>query len=157
VQNGDTIQIAHVVQDIDKAMNYYYEGMGIGPWNVYELKQPLLRESYVHGRPSNHTYMLSLAMHNNMQYELIQPLTGRSIYDDFLEMHGEGLHHVKLYFDDCTAAITDFAKKGFSVIQSGKIDEDEFYYLDTDKTLGVIVELGNAGKIRPPERVFPAP
>lgn len=155
MKNGDTIQIAHLVKDIDKAMNYYYDAMRIGPWNVYELKQPLLGESYVRGRPSDHTYMLSLATHNNMQYELIQPLTGRSIYDEFLDRHGEGLHHVKFYFDDCAAAIADFARKGFSVIQSGRIDEDEFYYLDTDRTLGIVVEIGNAGRIRPPERVFP--
>ena len=36
------------------------------------------------------------------------------------------------------------------MIQSGKYDEDEFYYLDTEKTLGVVVELGNNGKIRAP-------
>ena len=155
MKNGDTIQIAHVVRDIEAAMQAYYDGMAIGPWSVYELKPPLLSESSVYGKPSDHTYLLALATHRNMQYELIQPLTGRSIYDDFLDRHGEGLHHVKFYFDDCTSAIADFAKKGFSVIQSGRIDEDEFYYLDTDKAMGLIVELGNAGKIRPPERIFP--
>lgn len=155
MKNGDTIQIAHVVRDAEKAMRDYYDGMGIGPWEVYELKPPLLRESYVRGRESDHTYLLALATFNNMQYELIQPLTGRSIYDEFLEEHGEGLHHVKFYFDDCAAAIAGYNEKGFEVIQSGKIDDDEFYYLDTDKSMGIIVELGNAGKIRPPERVFP--
>jgi len=42
------------------------------------------------------------------------------------------------------------------VIQSGRIDEDEHYYLDTQKDFGYIIELGNAGKIRPAERRYPA-
>ena len=34
------------------------------------------------------------------------------------------------------------------MIQSGRIDEDEHYYLDTEKDYGYIIELGNAGRIR---------
>ena len=31
-------------------------------------------------------------------------------------------------------------------------DDDEHYHLDTEKDFGYIVELGNAGRIRPAER-----
>ena len=41
------------------------------------------------------------------------------------------------------------------MIQSGRFDEDEHYYLDTEKDYGYIVELGNAGRIQPPERRYP--
>ena len=43
------------------------------------------------------------------------------------------------------------------MIQSGGIGEDRYYYLDTEKACaGLILELGNAGKVPPPERYYPA-
>ena len=36
---------------------------------------------------------------------------------------------------------------GYPVTQSGRFDEDEHYYLDTEKDFGYIIELGNAGRI----------
>jgi hypothetical protein len=85
----------------------------------------------------------------------MQPLTGYSIYDEHLERRGEGLHHVKLYYQDCKKAVAGFAPRGYSVIQSGLFNEDEHYYLDTEKDYGYVVELGNAGRIPPAERRFP--
>jgi 4-hydroxyphenylpyruvate dioxygenase-like putative hemolysin len=156
MKEGDVVQIAHVVKDMDAAMKHYHETLPVSEWSVYTLEPPLLRESIVYGKPSDHTYKIALAWANNVQFELIQPLTGRSIYDEFLETHGEGLHHVKFYYPDCQKALKEYEAKGYKVIQSGKIDEDEFYYLDTDKTMGVVVEVGNNGKIRDPEVVYPS-
>ena len=53
-------------------------------------------------------------------------------------------------------AVADFAARGYPVIQSGRFDDDEHYYLDTEKDFGYVIELGNAGKIRPAERRYPA-
>ena len=74
---------------------------------------------------------------------------------EFLEKRGEGLHHIKLYYADCHEAVAGFARRGYPVIQSGRIDDDEHYYLDTEKDFGYVIELGNAGKIRPGERRYP--
>jgi len=89
------------------------------------------------------------------QVEFMQPISGYSIYDEHLEKHGESFHHVKLYYPDCAKAVAEYAKRGYPVIQQGKIDEDEHYYLDTVKDFGYMIELGNAGRIRAPERVYP--
>ncbi len=156
MKDGDVIQIAHVVRDIDKSMKYYWDTFRIGPWDVYTFAPPTVRDSMVRGKPSTHTYLLAATWIDKVQLELMQPLTGRSIYDEFLETKGEGLHHMKLYFRDCAAALERLRKQGIAVIQSGKIDADEFYYLDTEKTLGYVIEVGNNGKVRPPERRFPA-
>jgi methylmalonyl-CoA/ethylmalonyl-CoA epimerase len=156
MKEGDVIQIAHVVRDIDRTMEYYWANFGIGPWEVYTFAPPVVRDSMVRGKPSNHTYLLAITWRAEMQLELMQPLTGRSIYDECLEKKGEGLHHLKLYYPDCQAALERFRRQGIQVIQSGKIDADEFYYLDTEKSLGYIIEAGNNGKIRPPERRYPA-
>jgi methylmalonyl-CoA/ethylmalonyl-CoA epimerase len=156
MKEGDIIQIAHVVRDMDAAMRYYWDTFRIGPWDVYTFAPPAVRDSMVRGKPSSHAYLLAVTWKNEMQLELMQPLTGRSIYDECLETRGEGLHHMKLYYPDCRAALERFAEQGIRVIQSGRIDADEFYYLDTEKALGYVIEVGNNGKIREPERRYPA-
>ena len=49
-----------------------------------------------------------------------------------------------------------FLKQPFEVVQSGKFDEDEFHYLNTEPVFGIVIEIGNGGRIRPPERRYPA-
>jgi methylmalonyl-CoA/ethylmalonyl-CoA epimerase len=53
--------------------------------------------------------------------------------------------------------VSEYVARGYPVLQCGKIDDDEHYYLDTEKDFGYIVELGNAGRIRPVERRYPQP
>ena len=156
MKDGDIIQVAHVVRDIEKSMKYYWDSFRIGPWDVYTFAPPAVRDSMVRGKPSSHTYLLAVTWRGEVQLELMQPLTGRSIYDECLERKGEGLHHIKLYSSDCRAALERFRAQGIAVIQSGKIDADEFFYLDTEAALGYVIELGNNGKIRAPERRYPA-
>jgi len=156
MKGGDIIQVAHVVRDVDRTMKYYWDTFGVGPWEVYTFAPPALRDSTYRGRPSEHTFLLAVTWRGGMQFELMQPLTGRSIYDESLEKRGEGLHHIKLYYPDCGEAVEHFRGRGIQVIQSGKIDEDVFYYLDTEASLGYTLEIGNNGAIRPPERRYPA-
>jgi methylmalonyl-CoA/ethylmalonyl-CoA epimerase len=156
MKDGDLIQVAYVVKDLDVAMKKYWEIFKIGPWDVYTFAPPALQESMFRGKPSDHTYRLAITWINDVQLELMQPLTGRSLYDEFLEEKGEGLHHIKFYYKDCQKILAEFKAKGINVIQSGKIDEDEFYYLDTKEIFSTIYEVGNNGKIRMPERKFPA-
>jgi hypothetical protein len=149
------VQIAQVVRDIDKTMKKYHEILSIGPWAVYTFAPPVLRDCTYRGRASNATWVLALAWVGDTQLELMQPLSGESVYTRFLEKKGEGIHHIKEWVDDCAAALEQYRKKGIGVIQSGKYDEDEFYYLDTEPALGILYEIGNNGRIREPERVFP--
>jgi methylmalonyl-CoA/ethylmalonyl-CoA epimerase len=149
------VQIAHVVNDMERAMKKYYEILNIGPWSVYTFAPPALRECMYKGKPSNATWKLAITWVGDIQFELMQPLSGESVYTHFLAKKGEGIHHIKEWVDDCAAAVEHYRAKGIDVIQSGRFDEDEFYYLNTEPELGVLYELGNNGKIREPERVYP--
>lgn len=156
MKQGDIIQVGHVVRDIDRTMHRYWDEFGIGPFDLYTCGPPAVRDSIVRGKPSDHTYLLALTWLNEVQLELIQPLTGHSIFDEHLDKHGESVHHVKLYYPRCVDALREFAGRGFEVIQSGKFDNDEFYYLDTERLFGYVIEIGNNGKIKPAERRYPA-
>jgi len=51
---------------------------------------------------------------------LCQPAEGESIYRDFLNEHGEGLHHVNFLVDDADETAEILVKQGFPSLQSGR-------------------------------------
>ena len=92
---------------------------------------------------------MSIAWTGAMQWEIVEPLEGRTIYNDFLDEHGEGVHHVafagrnedgsEMPYDD---QIAEFASRGFPVIQSGLIkDFVKFHYFDTEEATSTMFEI----------------
>jgi hypothetical protein len=67
-----------------------------------------------------------------MQLELIQPVRGVSIYTEFLQRGGAGLHHVCFAPDDFEAALTAAHDGGVDIVQRGSMAGGmmEFAYLD---------------------------
>lgn len=155
MNEGSIIQIAYVVRDLETAMRRHWEVCGIGPWDVYEFDASKVDDFVYRGKPATHKALLALAWRDGMQLELLQPVSGYCIYDEHLERKGEGLHHIKLYHADCAKAVADYARKGYAVTQSGRFDQDEHYYLDTEADFGYVIELGNAGRIPGPDRRYP--
>ena len=136
-------QIAVVCHDLQKTMETYTKLLGWGPWNVYRHEPPRLHETVVRGEQVDYT-MLGAETHvGDMGFELLQPLEGPSIYKDWLEEHGEGLHHVAVMlhdFEESTELKRRFAEIGSPVLMGGRIGETiEFFYLDTDPTLKIII------------------
>ena len=136
-------------------MKRHWEVCGIGPWHIYKFEPGKIQNYFYRGNPATHTCWIAVSAGDGTQVELMQPISGRSIYDEHLEAKGEGFHHVKLFYADCGVAVADYESRGYPVIQCGKIDDDEHYYLDTEKDFGYMIELGNRGRIRAPERVYP--
>ncbi|UCG93808.1 MAG: VOC family protein [Candidatus Aerophobus sp.] len=153
------VQICAVVRDIQKSMEEYWKILGIGPWNVHTFSPETIREFTLHGKPVKDSFKFIIATTwiGDVQFELIQPVKGPTIYESFLKEKGEGFHHIKEKVDDdaIKETLKKFKEKGIEVIQSGKFDEDVFYYLNTEPTLGIIYEIGNCGKVRTPERRYP--
>ena len=77
---------------------------------------------------------------------------------EFLEKYGSGLHHFKIVIPDdeeLRAYVDELQAKGLKVTQTGWIDNDVHYYLDSYEQLGLTLELGNGGKIGPAPEVYP--
>ena len=137
-----------VVKDMDKAIKYF-ETLGLGPFPPF-LGGPGMpfTGKTVRGKPSDYDMDLRLAKGDigGIGFELIQPLKGRSVYTEFLEKKGEGIHHLAFMVDDLDAEIADMEKRGFKVIQTGAMPNTRWAYFDTDKLGGMIIELCQAPK-----------
>ncbi len=151
------IQVGIVVQDLERAVKQYYDIYGAGPWDIYTYAPPEMKNGTYRGKPSDWSSIIAFTWVGDRQLELIQPLNGPNIYSDFLDKHGEGLHHLKEWVDDCERVIGEYRKKGISVIQSGEFDGSNFYYLDTEPYLGITLEIVKSGgvKHRAPDKRYP--
>lgn len=154
----DVHQVCVVVEDLQAAMERYWNLMGIGPWVVYTFEPPALTDMTVRGKPVAYSMRLALAMIKDVQWELIQPLTGPSIYREFLDEHGEGVQHVSIGVDDYDETIAAMHDQGIGILMGGCWNGATFAYMDTKKDLGVAVELYKLAEdyeLPPPEATYP--
>ena len=122
MKDGDIIQIAHVVTDVDETMKNYYETFGYGPWDVYDFKAPLLRESRYRGKPATHEYIVAVTWVQGIQLELMQPVKGYSIYNEYLEQNKGGFHDVRSSFKTVKRQSPTCRKKDSKSSRAGKSD-----------------------------------
>lgn len=151
MEDQKIIQIAVVVRDLERALPHYGKIVHPGPWDIYEFAPPEMQDTTYRGKPSEWSARIALTWVGDRHFEIIQPLKGPNVYYDHLEAKGEGLHHIKEWAKDCASRVRDFEQRGFPVIQSGRLGDDEFYYLDTMDALGFYYEIGNNGDIREPD------
>jgi catechol 2,3-dioxygenase-like lactoylglutathione lyase family enzyme len=151
------VQVGIVVNDLKEAVKMYHHVLGYGPWSVYKYAPPEMQNVIYRGNPSDLSFFAAFTWVGGVQVELIQPLTGPSIYHEHLEKKGEGLHHIKEYVNDSQAVVNEFKHKGIQVIQSGRFGFGEYYYFDTEPLLGISFEISTSGgrKHREPDWKYP--
>lgn len=157
---GGISQVALVVEDLDEAVERYATAFGVGPWHFYTYGKPLLRRMSYQGRPAGYRMRIAMAQVGPMNIELIESLEGPSVYEDFIAKHGYGVHHLGVQVDDADAAIAQAQAAGVGMLQDGSgfgpDGDGHFAYLDTERELGVMLELREAPRRRhPPEKVVP--
>jgi len=133
-------QIAFVVHDIDAALRYWTETLGVGPFFIIRNVRPGTFE--YHGRPSPPP-LLSVALGNSgdLQIEIIaQHDDSPSAYRDFLDSGCEGFHHVSAWGtrEQYDAAVARERAAGTAVAHAGTTDAESgrFAYFATDSAPG---------------------
>jgi methylmalonyl-CoA/ethylmalonyl-CoA epimerase len=140
-------QVSIVVEDMDRAIEYYSSIFGIGPFRVMDIN---LEDVLQRGKPISTKIKVAFAKSGPLQVELIQPVEGKNIYTEFLDSKGEGLHHLGFRVDDLDAMLTELAKEGIEpIFHKGYPDRGTaFAYLDSDKIGGVMFELIERRSVR---------
>jgi methylmalonyl-CoA/ethylmalonyl-CoA epimerase len=151
-------QIGILVLDIDAALRKYVDVLGIAPWVCLTHGPETVPVLEYHGRPASFSMRVALSP-TQPQIELIQQLTGPNIYVDWLEKHGEGLHHLAYDVASMDDGIAEMQALGYPLIQYGAgygLDGDgAFAYFDTESDLATIVELRVPPRRRAPQFTFP--
>ena len=124
---GPIRQTAFIVTDIEAAAKEWVDRYGIGPWFISELDFP---NTVYRGNSTRLHARCGLAQSGDMQIELIEPdMSIPSVYTEFLNRGGTGVHHV-CFWCDVAAARTHFGAAGSAEVQGGMARSTEFLYME---------------------------
>ncbi len=116
------VQIAWVTADLAATEAMLTALLGVRKWIRMPGVHFAPETCSYHGEPADFVADIALSYLGDMQLELIAPVSGRSIYQDFLRERGPGLHHVCVTADDAddfTAMRDDAAAQGAEVVAEG--------------------------------------
>lgn len=137
-------QVGVVVKDVQEASRFYTEFFGLGPFTIYEFKPD---RHWFMGEPSPLRLMMAKATWGEVELELLQPLEGRSLHQDFLKKHGEGLQHLGFNVSDYWYVNDRMTKAGFEPLMQAESFVEQYggdlkaCYFDTRRVGGVICEI----------------
>lgn len=121
--------VAVVVRDIDAALAFYGETLGL----PVELVLPIESDKVV----------IAFLTVGETKVELVQPTDGSTGVARFLETKGEGFHHVCVETPDVDATLGELAARGVEVIdrEARRGAEGPIAFLHPRSCHGVLVEL----------------
>lgn len=134
-------EISHVgilVDDIEEAARNLEKLIGIGPFRILE---PQYRDTTYQGKPAKFKVKIALATAGTIDVELMQPVHGETIYDDYIRRKGYGIHHIGIRTGNIEQTEKEIEAKGFRVVQSGNRPGVKWAYLDTEQKTGLVFEL----------------
>ncbi len=76
-----------------------------------------------------------------MQLELIEPDDHPSTWKEFLDKHGEGIHHIALNVKGMKETVAYLENNGMPLVQKGEYTGGRYAYIDSSDKLGMIIEL----------------
>ncbi len=142
IEVSELYQVGIVVRDIEAGRSAYERIMGISTWQAFDVDPSIATDAIYHGRPVQHSFKVAMAMVGPVQLELIQPVEGDNLYSDFLDEHGEGIHHLgHVRVENLDEAVQALEKDGFPCLQRGSLPGVDYAYMDMTGPLGYIIEL----------------
>ena len=144
-ENRGIAQIGIVVENAAKAAAQYETLLGIGPWSFVD--QPVLDEQ------DRGSVTVGTATHEGLQFQLIQPASGSSLFHEYLKRHGDGIHHIGLQSTQPgTTATSDIGRElltrkinGVELRTVVLGDTRTIFLVPEGRTPGIIISLIAAG------------
>ena len=137
-------QIAWVVKDIKAAVSFFRETMGIQNFSDPQIIRVKDFDATYYGEQCDAESLVSMAYNGGTFIELIQPLSGRSIFQDYLDKNpAGGIQHIafSLPVRDLDKVISDLTEKGYPVISTFDTPIATIVFFDTTKDIGVMTEI----------------
>ena len=139
----EVVHVCVVVRNVEKTAGVFAEKFGIDPWRIRVVHTPSSRAS-VRGEPVDYTLKFGHARVGPVTLELVETVEGKTIYQEFLEEHGEGIHHIgvptPVPFD---AELEKWRGQGIEPLQVNRMEDPEegWAYMDTHGLIGCILEI----------------
>jgi len=130
-------QHAWVVDDLAAAKEGLRTAFGCEDFVEFEMERTWM----LRGEEVTCALATAFTRRGNVQIELLQPLRGRGVQQEFLDRYGPGPHHLGVLVDDRDVEVAAAAAEGFDAVMTGQMGPVGVAFLDTVDELGLYVEL----------------
>ena len=144
------LHVGVVVKDLERTLDTLTNVFGIGPFKIVDFPPKDTDEDVemtYYGKPADFSAKFCFADMGNIELEIIQPISGKSVWFDFLEKHGEGIHHIKFLVSDLQETKQYLGEYNFELIQSGSavgVNKGKTWaYFGTEDKIGFVIEVLN--------------
>lgn len=137
-------QVGFIVKDVEETKKKWAEFLGLEVPETQPIGDYAVTGTTYKGGPAPKAYcwMAFFDVGPGLQLELIQPNEEPSTWRDYLNEHGEGIHHIAFQIKDSQAKVASAEAAGLQLVQRGVYGDGsgEYNYLDAPE-LKCIVEL----------------
>ena len=131
-----------ITKDLERLKKNYATLVGVEVPQTIVNKDYATMDTWFKGSPAPNTGLEQTAVvMDGGTIELIMHNEGPSAWNDFLEEHGEGIHHFCFEVNDLVAVVERCEANGIKKIQTGKFPGGHYAYVDGRDYCGAYLEL----------------
>jgi methylmalonyl-CoA/ethylmalonyl-CoA epimerase len=137
---GKLFQIGYVVPSLDATLAEFNNRLGAPRFMV--LREIVVQNGWFRGSTAPINHSMAFGYIGDMQFEIVENLSGKSTYSEFLDRVPEGgVHHLGYIVDDYDAADADLLARGYRLVQRGTFGETRFGYYESGDDPGTLTEI----------------
>lgn len=145
IESNVLTQVGIIVRDIETSKQKFAEFFGVDAPPHFDGGAFEVTGTEVLGQaaPKANCWMAFFDAGPGVQIELIQPNGEASAWQDHLDQHGEGIHHIAFNIKGMDGQIKSLEGFGMKLLQRGKYGNamGEYAYFDATEDLKCVIEL----------------
>ena len=134
-------QVAIITADIERASKAWADllSVDVPPWSLTAEAS----ESHISYRGETTEARAKLAFFDmgQVRLELIEPVGRPSTWGEFLDEHGDGIHHIAFFVKGMDGVLARLEANDVPAVQRGDYTGGRYGYVDGSKKLGAVLEL----------------
>jgi hypothetical protein len=113
----------------------------------FQINHPELGDTRYYGELVDHELIQGWQRHGSVSYEWCIPVKPPIVYEDHINLHGEGIHHLAFSVSDMDAVLKDYAARGYvnsmggTWGEKGKPGSGRYEYIGLEEAGGLTMEL----------------
>jgi methylmalonyl-CoA/ethylmalonyl-CoA epimerase len=137
---GKLFQFGYVVPNLDAALAHFNNRLGAPRFMV--LREIVVQNGWFRGSTAPINHSMAFGYIDDVQFEIIENISGKSTYSEFLDRVPDGgIHHLGYSVDNYDAATKDLEARGYKLVQRGTFGDTKFGYYESPDDIGTLTEI----------------
>jgi len=137
-------QIAWVVKDVEKSKTFFQKMFGVKNFSPTGTTRLQDYDGTYYGQPADAENLVTMTYSGGTFIEIIQPISGKSIFKDYIDNNPTGgIQHIAYStpITNVDNVISEVENKGCKVVSSFDTPIAKIVFFDTREEIGVFTEI----------------